>query len=218
MLRLKSSALRFKIYKALKDKLINLEIKPGEKIFENELARSLNVSRTPIREALLMLERERLVAPYNGLGFVVRRLAAKDVEEYFAIRYIIEEYVMSLVVERITDAEISDLADNVNKAKKIIKEGKINEIIRCETEFHDILYKAAKSEVLLETVYGLVDKFQLLRSLIASVPGCVATSAAEHRAILDVIRQRDAKRAKKLMKMHLKRAQKAVAGLPNILF
>jgi len=218
MLRLRSSALRFKVYKTLKDKLINLEIKPGEKIFENELAESLNVSRTPVREALLMLEHEKLVTCSNGIGFVVKRLVAKDVEEYFAIRHIIEDYVISLVVERITDAEISDLTDNINKTKKVIKEGNINEIIRCETEFHDILYKAAKSEVLLETVYGLVDKFQLLRSLITNVPGCVTTSTAEHKAILDVIKKKDAKKAKKLMQLHLKKAQKAVAGLQNILF
>ena len=78
----KTNALRFKAYKAIKDKLINLELKPGEKIFENDLAATLNVSRTPVREALLMLEHEKLVTCSNSLGFVVRRLVAKDVEEY----------------------------------------------------------------------------------------------------------------------------------------
>jgi DNA-binding GntR family transcriptional regulator len=214
----KITALRFRAYKAIKDKLINLEIKPGEKIFENELAKTLNVSRTPVREALLMLEHEKLVTCTNSLGFVARRLTAKDVEEYFAIRYIIEELVMSLVVERITDSEISDLTDKLKQTKNVIKEGNVNEIIRCETEFHDILYKATKSEVLLETIYNLVDKFQLLRSLIVNIPGGAAASAAEHKEIVDLIKKRDAKKAKKAMRLHLEKAQQKVAELQNIFF
>ena len=125
---------------------------------------------------------------------------------------------MSLVVERITDTEISDLQNSLNRTEQIIKEGNVREIILCETEFHDILYKAAKSEVLLETIYGLVDKFQLLRSLLAHVPGSAAASFAEHKAILDVIKKRDAKKAKKLMRLHLEKAQRKVVGLQNILF
>jgi DNA-binding GntR family transcriptional regulator len=213
-----SKTFRFKAYKAIKDKLISLEIRPGEKIFENELAKALNVSRTPVREALLMLEHEKLVTCSNSLGFVARRLVAKDVEEYFAVRYIIEEFVMSLVVERITDNEISDLEDNLNQTTNVLKEGNIQGIIRCETEFHDILYRAAKSEVLLETIYNLVDKFQLLRSFLANVPGGGEASATEHKAILDAIKGRDAKRAKELMRLHLESAQKKVLGLQNILF
>lgn len=213
-----TTALRFKAYKAIKDKLINLKLKPGEKLFENELAKTLDVSRTPVREALLMLEHEKLVTCSNSLGFVVRRLTAKDVEEYFGIRYIIEGYVMSLVVERITDSEISDLKNSLNQTKQAIKEGNIAEIIRCETEFHGLLYKAAKSEVLLETVYGLVDKFHLIRSLMANAPGSVAVSHAEHKAILDAVEKRDVKRAKKVMQLHLEKAQRTVAGLQNILF
>ena len=59
--------MRFKAYKAIKEKIIYLDFKPGEKIFENVLAKSLNVSRTPVREALLMLEHEKLVTAVTAL-------------------------------------------------------------------------------------------------------------------------------------------------------
>ena len=214
----KSNALRFKAYKAIKDKLINLEIKPGEKIFENELAKSLKVSRTPVREALLMLEHEKLVTCSNSIGFLVRRLTPKDVEEYFGIRYVLEDYVLSRVVEKISEAEISDLANNINQTKKSIKEGDVSEVIRCETEYHNILYGAAKSEVLLETISSLIDKFRLLRALIANIPGGAAASAEEHKEILEAIKKRDLKSTKKFMRQHLERAQKKVTGLQNIFF
>ncbi len=217
MAKRETSALRFKAYTAIKEKLIYLEIKPGEKIFENELAKALNVSRTPVREALLMLEHEKLVFCSDSLGFMVRRFSANDMEEYFAVRNVIEEFVISLVVKRITEGEILDLENNINEAKKIIQEGNIHKIVRCETEFHDILYKAAKSEVLFETISRLVDKFQLFRALALSVPGAAASSLAQHKKILDAVERKDVKGFKKLMRLHLEEAKGRVAGLPGLL-
>jgi DNA-binding GntR family transcriptional regulator len=217
MAKREANALRFKAYEAIKEKLICLELKPGEKIFENELAKTLNVSRTPVREALLMLEHEKLVSCSDSLGFVVRRFTAKDVEEYFAVRHVIEQFVISLVVKQITEDEILILKNHIREAEKIIREGNIHRIVRCETEFHNILYKTAKSDVLLETISRLVDKFQLLRALSLSVPGSAANSLAEHKKILDAIEKRDAKRLKRLMRLHLDESKRTVAGLMGLL-
>jgi len=115
-----ANALRFKAYKAIKEKIIYLELRPGEKIFENALADSLNVSRTPVREALLMLEHEKLVVCTDSLGFIVRRFSTKDIEEYYALRYAIEEFVISLVVDKITEEEIAALQANVTEGEEII--------------------------------------------------------------------------------------------------
>jgi len=212
-----TTALRFKAYTAIKEKLIYLEIKPGEKVLETELAKALNVSRTPIREALLMLEHEKLVVCSDSLGFMVRRFSAKDVEEYFALRNVIEDFVISLVVKNITEDELSALKNNINEGKKIVKEGDIHKIVRCESEFHDILYKIAKSEVLFETISRLVDKFQIFRALALSVPGSPGNSLAQHKTIVDLIEKKDVKALKKFMRLHLDEARGKVAGLPGLI-
>lgn len=217
MIKKETNALRFKAYKTIKEKIIFLELRPGEKIFENALAESLKVSRTPVREALLMLEHEKLVVCNDSMGFMVRRFSARDIEEYFALRNAIEEFVIALVVEKITEEEIAALRVNVSEGENIIREGDIHSIIRCETEFHELLYRAAKSDVLFETISGLVDKFQWFRALALSVPSAAASSLSHHKKIIAFIEEKNVKGFKKMMRLHLDEARGRLIGLPGLL-
>jgi len=213
-----SSALRFKAYKAIKEKIIYLELRPGEKIFENVLARSLNVSRTPVREALLMLEHEKLVTCSDSFGFIVRKFNAKDIDEYYALRHAIEEFVAPLVVEKITEEEMADLKANIAEGEALLSEGcDIQAIIRSESEFHEMLYRAAKSEILYDTISGLVDKFQWFRALALSVPEAARSSLSHHKKIIDFIENKDIEGMKKMMHMHLDEARGRLIGLPGFL-
>lgn len=213
-----SNAFRFKAYKAIKEKIIYLDFKPGEKIFENVLAESLNVSRTPVREALLMLEHEKLVTCSGSLGFIVRRFNSKDIDEYFALRYAIEEFVISLVAEKITKEEIADLKVNVAEGERLLREGReIQAIVRSESEFHELLYRAAKSEILYDTISGLVDKFQWFRALALSVPDAARSSLSHHKKIIEFIEAKDIEGFKTMMRMHLDEARGRLMGLPGLL-
>ncbi len=212
------SALRYKAYETIKSKILNLEIKPGDKIHENDFAKSLNISRTPVREALLLLQQEGLVICSNNLGFLVNRYTRKDADEYFKVREVIEELVISLVVERITDQEQSYLKNCLNKAKTSAKRKKLNEFIQCIKEFHDLLYSATKSKVLIEVISRLADKFHLLRTVVLSSPGAMANSIAQHAEMLKAIENKDKKKCRWLMKNHLEEARKRAGELVQILF
>jgi DNA-binding GntR family transcriptional regulator len=213
----KAGVLRHQAYKLVKEKVINLELKPGDKVSEVELAKSLNESRTPVREALLMLEHEKLIVCDDSMGFLVRRLNKKDVEEYFAIRNVIEEFVIALVVKNITEEEIKGLRSNIEQGEIFIKEGDIRKIIRCETEFHEIMYRAARSDVLIETISPLIDKFQWFRGIALSVPGAATSSLSQHKRMLESLEIRDLKRLKRLMKAHLAEAKGRIECMPGLL-
>jgi len=212
------TALRFAAYKAIKDRILYLDLKPGEKIVENEIAAELGVSRTPVREALLMLQNEKLVECNDRTGFIVRRFPAADIAEYFAVRAVIEEFVMSLVLRRITESELEALRENIRQAERYVDAGDIRNIIRTSSEFHEILYKSAKSEVLLETISSLVDKFQWLRSIALSASRGAKQSVSQHKKILGAIEKRDSKRLKVLLRAHFLGAQKRLAGTQRLLF
>ena len=213
-----SIALRFKAYKAIKEKIIYLDFKPGEKIFENLLAESLKVSRTPVREALLMLENEKLVTCSESLGFIVRRFNTKDIDEYYALRHAIEDFVIPLVVEKITSEEITALKENVAEGERLLREGSnIQAIVRSESEFHEMLYRAAKSDILYDTISGLVDKFQWFRALALSVPEAASNSLLHHQKIIELIENKDIEGFKKMMHMHLDEARGRLIGLPGLL-
>ncbi len=214
--RARENPLRFTAYKAIKDKILYLDLKPGEKIMENEIAESLGASRTPVREALLMLENEKLVECNGSTGYVVRKFAAGEVDEYFAVRSVIEEFVMSLVIERITEEELATLRENIREARKCIDAEDIRSIIRCESAFHEILYKAAKSEVLLETIRTLVDKFMWLRSIALSAPRGARQSLAQHTKILAAIEEKDLRKLKILLRAHFIGAQNRLSGAQRL--
>lgn len=72
-----------------------------------------------------MLENEKLVVCDNSLGFIVRKLSSKDIEEYFAIRQIIEDFVLSVLVKNITEKDLERLRSHIKKAEKIVESGDI---------------------------------------------------------------------------------------------
>jgi len=209
--------LREEAYNYIKQKIINLEWKPGEKVSELEVAKELKTSRTPVREAFLMLEHEKLLVCDDSLGFRVRQLKKEEVEEYFAIREVIEDYVLSLLVKNITEEDLAELRRNVAWGEVVIGEADIKEIIKCETQFHEITYKATKSNVLRETISPLVDKFQWLRGLALSVPGAASSSLSQHKKMLELMEKKDLKNLKRLMKTHLREAKGRIEFLFSIL-
>jgi DNA-binding GntR family transcriptional regulator len=217
MIKRDTGTLRFQAYRAIKEKIIYLDLRPGDKISENELAGLLKVSRTPVREALLMLEHEKLVVCSDSLGFQVTRFNSKDIHEYFSLRNAIEEFALSLVMENITEEEIAALKANVTAGKRIVAAGDVKAIVRCETEFHEILYAAAKSDLLFETISNLVGRFQWLRALALTDPGAAANSLSQHRKMVGFIETKNVTSLKKAMKSHLKEAEGRLLRLPDIL-
>jgi DNA-binding GntR family transcriptional regulator len=208
-----NGSLRLKAYSAIKDKIIHLELKPGEKISENDIAEELNVSRTPVREALRMLEQEKIVISNEGFGFAVRRFTMQDIEEYYTLRIAIEDFAMTLAVKKITEEEIELLKANIVECRSIIKTGNIKEIIRCESEFHELLYRATKSEILQDTISGLIDKFHWFRSLAFSVDGVAENALNHHEKMIELIEKKDAESLKATIHEHLNHARNSVDKL-----
>ena len=206
--------LRLKAYETIKDNIIFLDLKPGEKIFEAEIAKKLKISRTPVREALVMLENEKLVKCDSSLGYIVRRLTIKEIGEYFAIREALELFAVPLIIERITASEIKALKNNTKESEKYVGNNDLRNIIRCETEFHSIQYKATKSDIFFDTISGLIDKFQLIRAIAMITSSGPKESVGHHKEMIAAIEKRDPQELKKLMERHLKRAAELFALSP----
>jgi len=197
-----------KAYEEIKNRIIYFDLRPGDKIFESEIAKSLNISRTPVRESLLILENEGLVEHDSRLGFIVKRLSYKEVEEYFSIRNIIECYAVPLIVDRITPSELKALEKNVQQAEIHVEKNDLRKIIQYETEFHQILYQSVKSEVFFQTISGLIDKFHWLRAIALSAPGGAKISVDDHKKMFRAVQRRDARELKRLTQLHLRHARK----------
>jgi DNA-binding GntR family transcriptional regulator len=215
---LEKTKLRFQAYEQIKNKILLLDLRPGEKIFESEIAKDLKVSRTPVREALLMLENERLVENDPRLGFIVKRLASNDVEEYFALRTNLELYGVPLIIKRITESEIGALEDNITATEKSLKKNDLKSVVRYESEFHVILYKSTKSDIYYGVISGLTDMFQLIRAIAVMTSGGADESLDHHKRIVEAIKKKDSKAIKSIIKLHMKSAKETYVQSPLVAF
>ena len=165
-----------------------------------------------------MLENEKLVICGEKKGFMVRSLSISEMKEYFKMRMLMEQFAIPLIIERITPSEIRALEKNLTKAEEAVENDKLREIIRFETQFHDILYKSTKSDIFIETISALVDKFQWLRAIGLSAEKGSRESFTDHRRIFDAIVNKDEKGLNKLIEEHLQHAEQKVSLVWGLIF
>lgn len=212
------STLRQQAYRQIKERIVCLKIRPGERLFEADLAKELEMGRTPVREAILMLENEKLVICKEKLGYIVRKLDREEAYDYFAIRQVIEDFAISLIVKGLTNKTIVELEQNIKKAKEAIEKNDFPNIIRSETEFHEILYRATNSKVFIEVISGIVDKFQWLRAIGLSAPGGAKESLDGHIRILSAYKKRDISAIKKMTELHIQQGKDNFARIEHVIF
>ena len=201
-------SLRLKAYEFIRNSIVLFELKPGDKIFEKDIALNLKMSRTPVREALLMLENEGLVRCQDRLGYIVGKLSYSEVEEYLSLRESLEFFAAPMIIKRITPSEIKSLKKNLRETELYAKRNDFRNIVRSENEFHEILYKSVKSNIFFKTISGLIEKFQWLRAISLRAPGGVHDSLDGHKAMLRAITNRDLKEFRKAIQFHIAEAKR----------
>ena len=192
--------LREKILETIREAILKGNLKPGEKVAEPELAERFGISRTPIREAFRQLESEGYLTVIPRKGAVVAALSERDVQEFYAIKSILEGYAAELAAQNLSDKELEKLEAINDKLKQLAKDGDVKSFYRVHNEFHDTFLKAANNSKLYELIQQLGLKFSRLRMASLSVKGRMAISVAEHDKLLDAFRRHDGKMAEDLVK------------------
>jgi len=191
--------LREKILETIREAILKGSLKPGEKVAEPELAERFGISRTPIREAFRQLESEGYLAVIPRKGAVVASLSERDVEEFYAIKSILEGYAARMAAEKMSDKDIEKLENINDRLEKLAREGDVKNFFRVHNDFHEAFIRAAGNEKLLELISQLLLKFNRLRMASLSLPGRMEISVQEHRKILDAFKRREGELAESLV-------------------
>jgi DNA-binding GntR family transcriptional regulator len=206
----KRQPLREEVYESLKGAILGGKIRSGRRLIEEELASVVGASRTPVREAVHKLEKDELLIRLPNGGFVVRQFTIEDIEEIFGIRSVLESYAALLATRHITDEMIRLLEKKIARSVECAADKDTNGIIRLNTEFHDILYKAAKSGKLYRMISNFRDYFYRYRVAILGVDGMPDVSIQDHRDMLAAMKGKNARKAEKLVKRHILRGKDIV--------
>jgi DNA-binding GntR family transcriptional regulator len=199
---------REKVYEDLKAAVLSGRFSPGERLTEEHLAEELGVSRTPVREALHKLESEGLIKPLETRGFVVFRDTREEVEEIFEIRSILEGYALRVICERVSEDLLQKLEGHAEKAEKALKEGRMEEVFKWNTKFHDGLQGLISEKRRLHRQMVNLRKYVLrYRRDTLQYPDGGKTTIDGHRKILLALRLKDPDLCERIMREHIQRAK-----------
>jgi len=187
----KHLTLRERILETIRDAIMSGALKPGEKVAEPELATRFGISRTPIREAFRQLESEGYLTVIPRKGALVAYFSPKDVEEFYAIKSILEGYAARKACTRLSTREINKLEAINEKLREIARDGDVRHFFKVHNSFHELFIKGAGNEKLAEMIDSLVKKFQRLRLASLSKPGRMQISVEEHEKIIEAFRGRN---------------------------
>jgi DNA-binding GntR family transcriptional regulator len=195
------------VYRVLRDAIQDGRYLPGERVREDDIAKALGVSRTPVREALHRLSECGLLELAAGRGLVVVELNKQQMIELYAMREVLEGAAAGLAAQHASAAEIDTMArlleEFLSAGDEPEKLAHINRL------FHQTVYDAAHNRYLLQTLNQLRDAMALLRHTTFALPGRSLAVDAEHQAIVQAIRERSPERAEQAARLHIREAQRA---------
>lgn len=192
-------------YQAIKSDILNNRLKPGEAVPVEKYVKDLSLSRTPVREATLRLERERLVEIRPRLGTFVSHLDLRDIRDMYAVRRLLEgEAARAAAMYAPLEAVQALLAE----LSSFSETGEIDTRGMSETgkRVHDLIVEHCGNEVLRAMIHSLKDHFTRFRSLSIQIPEKILSSHHEHIAILNSLAARDPDRACALIHQHFDHA------------
>jgi DNA-binding GntR family transcriptional regulator len=191
------------IYNKIKKLIINGELSPGEKLSEVELAKNLNSSRTPIREAFRQLQMEGyIVAPPNK-GAYVCKLPAEEIENVYDIICLLEGYAAERAATKIQNAELNNLVKLKKRLLFYASNKKYRDYIELNTEFHRFITQIGGNPILAKTVTELRSRIYRYRLTSVTIPGYLEKYALDHEKIINALKIKDPVRARKLMGKHV---------------
>jgi DNA-binding GntR family transcriptional regulator len=209
-------SLQERTYRALRKALLEGEFGVGERIFENEVADMLGVSRVPVREAVRRLQQDGLLEVKPRSGIYVTSISPAEVDDIYRIRGALEGAAAGMAAERITDAELRDLGVLLarqdeearrDREKSRRPSGTSSRVVARADEFHRSVYRYARSPrlyELLELIYGQVMQF---RNITLRMPGRVEAASHGHHALYEALIRHDSAEAERLMRDHVNSAR-----------
>ncbi|MGI6036424.1 MAG: GntR family transcriptional regulator [Limnochordia bacterium] len=194
------------VYENMRDAILSGRLAPGQRVVAAKIAEEMGVSRMPVRESLRRLETEGLITTVPHKEAVVRRLSAKEMEDIYSVRLVLEGYGGRLAARRITAKEIAKLEELTNQAEELLAQGDYWGVQEANERFHKLFFEASGSEVLCELLRNLWSRCYAYRHLSAAMGKRERIAIEEHREIIRALVDKDGDRVERLVWEHTEKA------------
>lgn len=195
--------LRDVVFNTLRQGILHGLLPPGLRLMEIQLAKQLGVSRTPVREAIRMLELEGLVNTVPRKGAEVAEITQKDLHDVLEVRCALEELSVELACKSITPEELSQLHKALYTFKELVPSGDVNALAECDVKFHDIIIQSTRNKRLIQLLNNLREQMYRYRLEYLKDLSAHELLIKEHQTILTCLEQRNVEGSKRIIREHI---------------
>ena len=214
--KIKVNTISQQVYSILKKEIVSGTYKPGDWLQEMELAKNLEVSRSPIREALRQLTADGLVVEIPNKGSFVREFTEKEIREIFEVREMLESYAIRHLNKQWSQEEIEVLKTYREDFNRLYNEGNLDEYIVVDSRFHRFLVACTGNSILLDLYQKVRNMNMLFRIMSLSTKERFDESLKEHVSIIDNLLKGNSSEADLINRVHLAYARDtAIAHIQN---
>jgi len=199
-----------KIYEQIKQKILNGEYAPLQRLVETNLAQDLGVGRHKVRAALDRLHLDGLVQIEPNRGATVKSLELAEVLDILIAREALEAGVAYLAAARIETNQIQQLEECLEIMREALREGEYDRYSATNKRFHQLIYEASGNKTLPELITSLQQRLIRLQLRAILIPGRTEKSLAEHEAIFQALQAQDAAAAERAARAHLSSLRTAI--------
>jgi DNA-binding GntR family transcriptional regulator len=198
------------VYNELKKMIIFHEIEPGERIIDKHLADDMGVSRSLVRQAFTILEKEELIKSVPRSGFYVKEISVKDIEEIYDIRKVLEKAATELAVTEIPEEEIEEVNEIFELAKEDLDKDHVRMFVKADTELHRMIVNNCGNTRLIKLINNYNDRFVYYRIVDLSRVKRAKNAYFEHLEIFEAVKNREVEKAVELMGKHIEHAKEII--------
>ena len=203
MIKIHDTSISKQVVRALRQQIFAGQLKPGEKVPEGKIAEEMGISRGPVREALLVLEQEGLVATSPRRGSRVAQITIKDIREIYTLRALLEGFAVTLFMDNITGESIAALEEALAELKQAVANKDVIEIARKNLRFHEIILLNCNHSRLINAWKSLQAQSRMLSSMATEYYLGLEDLYQHHVELEDAIRSGDKRKAKKAFEKHI---------------
>ena len=193
------------VYNALKDGIMTLKLEPGCEMSTQDMAKRLNVSRTPVREAFIRLQKEGLVESLPQRGTVVSRIDLKRVEQERFIRECLELAVVQPFLEKCKPEHFAMLHRFLEEQKQLNSEKKFVEFVQSDNRMHKLFFTVAEQDLAWETICNVTGHYYRIRILTVQNAKTMQGTLRQHEEIIRLMEEGRSGEAREEMSIHVKK-------------
>lgn len=197
-------------YTKIRDAILDGRLAPGTRLSVPELAKGLDISRSPARESVVRLLAEGLAKEIPHRGAFVADITAGDIADLYAMRSVLEGLAAHLATDRITSDSEEKLRRSIQLHRETLEGGDRHQIIEADMEFHRLLYDLSANPWLQESLLRLQSLVRLGMMTTLMVPGSPERAFAEHLEILDAVLAKDPAAAETRARSHVDRLRRTL--------